>query len=123
MPTSGRAVISPAADIARQNDIEGRGDVLVYTTRSLNQDVDVTGPISLILYVSTTATNTDFTAKLVDVHQAAPLSMSLNGFLQRSYQEVQGPSAPKESMKSISIFGHQHGVLQGTSNKAGGLKQ
>jgi predicted acyl esterase len=61
-------MIGGGAGIARQNDIEARQDVLVYTTPSLPQDVEVTGAISL--YVSTTAPNTDFTAKLVDVHQA-----------------------------------------------------
>jgi putative CocE/NonD family hydrolase len=93
VPTSGGAMIDPAASIARQNEVEGRGDVLVYTTPSLNQDVEVTGPISLILYVATTAPNTDFTAKLVDVHQDGSAFNISEGILRRSYQEVQGPSA------------------------------
>jgi predicted acyl esterase len=37
-------MIGPAAGIAYQNDIESRGDVLVYTTPSLDQDMEVTGP-------------------------------------------------------------------------------
>lgn len=44
VPTAGGAMSGPAAGIARQNDIEGRHDVLVYTTPSLNEDVEVTGP-------------------------------------------------------------------------------
>jgi putative CocE/NonD family hydrolase len=96
VPTAGGAMIGPAAGIARQNDIEGRGDVLVYTTPSLNQDVEVTGPISLILYVSTTAPNTDFTAKLVDVHQDGSAFNISEGILRRSYQEVQHPSAAEK---------------------------
>jgi len=51
VPTAGGAMIGGAAGIARQNDVEARKDVLVYTTPSLNRDVEVTGPISLILYV------------------------------------------------------------------------
>jgi putative CocE/NonD family hydrolase len=86
-------MIGPAAGIARQNEVEGRGDVVVYTTPSLNQDVEVTGPISLILYVSTTAPSTDFTAKLVDVHQDGSAFNISEGILRRSYQDVQGPSA------------------------------
>jgi putative CocE/NonD family hydrolase len=89
-------MIGPAAGIARQNDIEGRGDVLVYTTPALNQDEEVTGPISLILYVSTTAPNTDFTAKLVDVHQDGSAFNISEGILRRSYQEAQGPSAAEK---------------------------
>src|SRR5260370_41741194 len=98
-------MIGPAAGIARQNEVEGRGDVLVYTTPSLNQDVEVTGPISLILYVSTTAPNTDFTAKLVDVHQDGSAFNISEGILRRFYNEVQGPSAAKRYMKFISTFG------------------
>ena len=61
-------MIGAAAGIARQNAIESRNDVLVYTAEALQNDVEVTGPIALVLYVSTSAANTDFTAKLVDVH-------------------------------------------------------
>jgi putative CocE/NonD family hydrolase len=96
VPTAGGAMIGPAAGIARQNEVESRGDVLVYITPSLNQDVEVTGPISLILYVSTTAPNTDFTAKLVDVHQDGSAFNISEGILRRSYQEVQGRSAAEK---------------------------
>ena len=67
----------------------------MYTTPSLNQDEEVTGPISLILYVSTTAPNTDFTAKLVDVHQDGSAFNISEGILRRSYQE-EGPSAAEK---------------------------
>jgi hypothetical protein len=96
VPTAGGAMIGPAAGIARQNDIEGRRDVLVYTTPAMIQDVEVTGPISLILYVSTTAPNTDFTAKLVDVHPDGSAFNISEGILRRSYQEVQGPSTAEK---------------------------
>jgi predicted acyl esterase len=44
-----------------------REDVLVYTSPELDQPVDVTGPITVVLYAASTAADTDFTAKLVDV--------------------------------------------------------
>jgi putative CocE/NonD family hydrolase len=96
VPTAGGAMIGGAAGIARQNDIEARRDVLVYTTASLNQDLEVTGPISLILYVSTTAPNTDFTAKLVDVRQDGSAFNISEGILRRSYQEAQSASAAEK---------------------------
>ena len=96
VPTAGGAMIGGAAGIACQNDIEARQDVLVYTTPSLNQDVEATGPISLILYVSTSAPNTDFTAKLVDVHQDGSAFNISEGILRRSYQEAQSPSAARK---------------------------
>jgi putative CocE/NonD family hydrolase len=97
VPTAGGAMIGGAAGIARQNDIEARQDVLVYTTPSLNQDTEVTGPISLILYVSTTAPNTDFTAKLVDVRQDGSIFNISDGILRRSYQQAQSPSAAEKA--------------------------
>jgi putative CocE/NonD family hydrolase len=96
VPTAGGAMIGGAAGIARQNDIEARRDVLVYTTPCLNQDMEVTGPISLILYVSTTAPNTDFTAKVVDVHPDGSAFNISEGILRRSYQEALGPSAAEK---------------------------
>jgi len=50
-----------------QRPVEQRRDVLVYTTRPLKQDVEVVGPVQAVLYVATSAKDTDFTAKLVDV--------------------------------------------------------
>ena len=50
-----------------QREIELRDDVLVYSTPPLEQDLRVTGPIEAVLYVSSSAPDTDFTAKLVDV--------------------------------------------------------
>ena len=50
-----------------QRVIEAREDVLVYTTPPLEADTEITGFISLELYASSTAVDTDFTAKLTDV--------------------------------------------------------
>jgi putative CocE/NonD family hydrolase len=51
-----------------QRSNEARSDVLVYTTEPLDRDVEVTGPIVIKLFASTTARDTDFTAKLIDVY-------------------------------------------------------
>ena len=51
-----------------QRPLEYRNDVLVYTSAPLEEDLEVTGPISVKLYASTDGRDTDFTAKLVDVH-------------------------------------------------------
>jgi len=50
-----------------QSAVEKRQDVLVYTSSPLAEDIEVTGPVRAILYVSTSANDTDFAAKLVDV--------------------------------------------------------
>jgi putative CocE/NonD family hydrolase len=51
-----------------QSDVEARDDVLVYTTAELKDGVEVTGPIKAVLHVSSSAKDTDFTVKLVDVY-------------------------------------------------------
>jgi hypothetical protein len=48
--------------------VEERPDVLVYTTAELDADVEITGPVRLKLHASSSAVDTDFTAKLLDVH-------------------------------------------------------
>ncbi len=55
--------------------IERRDDVLVYTTPPLAADLEVTGPVRVELYAASSAPDTDFMAKLVDVWP--------NGFTQR----------------------------------------
>ena len=71
VPTRGGAVTGwPAAmpgGAFDQREIEERTDVLVYTSSVLEQDVEVTGPMSVTLYAATGAVDTDFTAKFVDV--------------------------------------------------------
>ncbi|MGH2388398.1 MAG: CocE/NonD family hydrolase, partial [Chloroflexota bacterium] len=52
---------------ADQRSVEARNDVLVYSGEVLAGDLEVTGPIRLILWAASTAVDTDFTAKLVDV--------------------------------------------------------
>jgi putative CocE/NonD family hydrolase len=58
-----------------QRPISARQDVLVYSTPPLEQPVTVVGPIKVILHVSTSAKDTDFMVRLVDVH---PDRMAIN---------------------------------------------
>ncbi len=50
-----------------QRSVENRDDVLVYSTGPLARDLEVTGPVTADLFVKSSAVDTDFTAKLVDV--------------------------------------------------------
>jgi putative CocE/NonD family hydrolase len=50
-----------------QRAVENRDDVLVYSTGPLARDLEVTGPVIADLFVKSSAVDTDFTAKLVDV--------------------------------------------------------
>lgn len=51
-----------------QRPIERRDDVLVYTSAPLEAPLEVTGPLTVTLYAASSARDTDFTAKLVDVY-------------------------------------------------------
>jgi putative CocE/NonD family hydrolase len=55
-----------------QLPLSERRDVLVYQTRPLEEDVEVTGPVVVHLHISSSAVDTDFTAKLIDVYPRNP---------------------------------------------------
>ncbi|HKE29203.1 MAG TPA: CocE/NonD family hydrolase [Bryobacteraceae bacterium] len=69
-----------------QRPVEQRPDVLVYTTHPLRQDVEAVGPVKAVLYVSTTARDTDFTAKLVDVFPDGTARNLTDGILRLRYR-------------------------------------
>jgi putative CocE/NonD family hydrolase len=70
-----------------QSTVEIRADVLVYTTPPLVAGVEVTGPVSLVLYVSSDARDTDFTGKLVDVHPSGRAYNVQEGILRARYRD------------------------------------
>ncbi|HMQ35411.1 MAG TPA: CocE/NonD family hydrolase [Chloroflexaceae bacterium] len=49
-----------------------RPDVLVFQTAPLAEDIEVTGPVEVRLHVASSAPDTDFTAKLIDVYPPSP---------------------------------------------------
>jgi len=69
-----------------QREVETRSDVLVYSTPPLDQDVEVTGQITLDLYASSSAVDTDFTAKLVDVGPDGFAQNLTEGILRACYR-------------------------------------
>ena len=72
---------------ADQRPNESRSDVLVYSTPSLAEDTEVTGFISLELYASTSAVDTDFTALLVDVDRSGYARFLTDGIVRARYRE------------------------------------
>ena len=71
-----------------QRPVEERADVLVYTTPVLEHDVEVTGPINVTLYAATSAVDTDFTAKLVDVHPDGYARNLTDSIIRGRYRET-----------------------------------
>ncbi|MFN8005980.1 MAG: CocE/NonD family hydrolase [Terriglobia bacterium] len=69
-----------------QRPTETRDDVLVYTAPAFPRDTEVTGPISLELFVSSSAVDTDFTGKLIDVAPNGSAENLLDGILRARYR-------------------------------------
>ena len=70
-----------------QSPLSGRGDILVYQTPPLQEDIEVTGPVVLKLWAASSAPDTDFTAKLIDVH---PNGLAVNltyGIMRARYRD------------------------------------
>lgn len=82
-----------------QQAVEQRPDVLVYTTPPLATGIEVTGPISVTLYASSTAPDTDWTAKVVDVHPDGTAVNLNNGIQRASFRESSAAPSPIEPGK------------------------
>jgi putative CocE/NonD family hydrolase len=91
VPTHGGAILGDTAKYPPgpldQKEVEARKDVLVYTTPAFSSDTEVTGPVSLELYVSSSAVDTDFTGKLVDVWPNGFAENLTDGILRARYRD------------------------------------
>jgi uncharacterized protein len=86
VPTRGGGCCS-AAMAVDQRDVEMRRDVMSYTTPLLKEAVTVAGPIEVVLYVSSSAKDTDFVVKLIDVYpDGKAINLANDGFRVR-YRE------------------------------------
>jgi uncharacterized protein len=70
-----------------QRGVENRDDVLIYTTGPLSRDLEVTGPVTAILFVKSSAVDTDFTAKLMDVAPDGFAQDLTEGILRMRYRD------------------------------------
>lgn len=76
-----------------QRKVEERQDVLVYTTPVLARAVEVTGPLEMKLFAATSARDTDWTVKLVDVHPDGYAQNIQDGIVRARYNGSIGRSA------------------------------
>lgn len=77
-----------------QRAVEGREDVLIYTTPAFAQDTEITGPIALELFAKSSAVDTDFTAKLVDVAPDGYAQNLTEGIVRARYRDSQEKPSP-----------------------------
>ena len=94
VPTQrGNTLIIPygAAD---QRAVEERSDVLVYTSDPLEKDLEITGPVSVSLFASSSAKDTDFTAKLVDVRPDGYAQNLQDGIVRARFRDSASQPSP-----------------------------
>ena len=75
-----------------QRGFSERPDVLVYRTEPLTEDLEVTGPVTLVLHASSSARDTDFTAKLIDVFPDGKAYNICDGIVRARFRN--GPVSP-----------------------------
>ncbi|MFN0166949.1 MAG: CocE/NonD family hydrolase, partial [Bryobacteraceae bacterium] len=102
VPTLGGHNLSIPLGVQDQRPVEGRQDVLVFTSDPVERPLEVLGPVEVHLWATTSAPDTDFTAKLVDVHPDGYAQNLLDGIIRGRYRksvwepEVVEPGRPNE---------------------------
>jgi putative CocE/NonD family hydrolase len=105
----GNAAAEAAAGAVDQRPAEARDDVLCFTSEALTEPLEVTGHVSLILFASSSAPDTDFTGKLVDVFPDGRAIYLTDGILRARYRnslaepEPLTPGQPYELSLDLSI--------------------
>ena len=69
-----------------QSTIEDRQDVLCFSSPVLDEDIEVTGPVTAVLYAATDAIDTDFTVKLVDLYPDGRAINIQDGIVRAGYR-------------------------------------
>jgi putative CocE/NonD family hydrolase len=77
-----------------QRAVEARPDVLSFTGEVLDADLEVTGPLQMTLHAATSAADTDFTAKLVDVWPDGRAMGVADGIVRARYRDGTGRAKP-----------------------------
>jgi putative CocE/NonD family hydrolase len=86
VPTIGGANLIITKGPRDQRPVEDRPDVLLFTSKELKKPVEITGPVKVKLWASSTATDTDFTAKLCDVYPDGRSMIVLDGIIRARHR-------------------------------------
>jgi putative CocE/NonD family hydrolase len=79
-----------------QRQVEARTDVLVYSSLPLERPVEVTGPLTFILYAASSALDTDFVVRLCDVYPDGASRILAEGILRARFREGYDEPRPIE---------------------------
>lgn len=79
--------------VAPQRPIEVRNDVLLYTSEALDEPMEVTGDVRVVLHAATSAVDTDWVARLVDVAEDGASVNVCQGILRARFRDsLESPS-------------------------------
>jgi len=127
-PSKGGSNLTIPAGPFDQREVSVRPDVLRFATEPLSAPIEITGNVRVVLYVSTDAPDTDFTAKFVDIYPDGREILMLdsirrlkfrNGFEKAEPAEPGAVSKLEIDLWSISLIvnkGHRIGVQVSSSN-------
>lgn len=99
VPTVGGANLTGSKGPKDQRPVEERPDVLLFTSPTLDRYVEITGPIKVKLWASSTTPDTDFTAKLCDIYPDGRSMIVLDGILRAGHRNSMEKSEPMEPGK------------------------
>ena len=96
VPTVGGRNLRIAAGPRDQRSVEPphRDDVLLYRSTPLAEDLTIMGPVSVTLNVASNRPDTDFTAKLIDLHEDGTAMLLVDGIIRARYRD----GAPEEKL-------------------------
>jgi len=103
VPTIGGANLIITKGPKDQRPVEDRPDVLLFTSQKLRNPVEVTGPVKVKLWASSTATDTDFTAKLCDVYPDGRSMIVLDGIIRARHRNSMEKSELMEPAKTYEF--------------------
>jgi putative CocE/NonD family hydrolase len=94
VPTCGGNTLVIPLGVSDQRPVEERRDVLCYTSEPLTTALEITGPIVVTLFAVSSAPDTDFTAKLVDVRPDGYAHNLADGIIRARYRESRADPSP-----------------------------
>lgn len=93
VPSTDDPAAMGARSVLDERQMELRNDVLVFTSAPLEEPVEVTGPIRIKLWAASSAKDTDWAAKIIDVHPDGEAQRLQDGILRaRTRESVEHPS-------------------------------
>jgi uncharacterized protein len=115
VPTAGGATFLPGGYVGLhagprdQRTVEDRLDVVTFDSAPFERGVELAGPVRVVLHAATSAADTDWTAKLVDVHPDGRALSICDGIVRARYRggsSVAEPAIPRQTYRYQIELGH-----------------